>query len=203
MLRPLLVLPSAQRNQLLHTLELGLEVQHKAVSRLLGIHRNTVTHRITRCFRLVGLDRHHVMSKVVVSAALKIIAVHGYDDTGTDPASDFTEMMTAPDMRSWAEAFLEPLKDVGGDLLLTLGAWLENNTDAEHTAASMSTSPAAVRAHLRSATPLMQHEVAPGLVADQTPDGDEHGLSALRPLTFALYASTGLPAIPAALRATP
>ncbi|MGW0781546.1 helix-turn-helix domain-containing protein [Streptomyces sp. NPDC002913] len=197
-LRPLLGLPTAQRDQLLHTLELGLEVQHKAVSRLLGIHRNTVTHRITRCFRLVGLDRHHVMSKVVVSAALKIMTAHGYDDAGTDPASDFTEMMTAPDVRSWAEAFLEPLKEVGGDLLPTLGVWMENNTDAEHTAAALSMSPAAVRARLRTATPLMRREMAPGLVADRAPDGDEHGLSGLRPLAFALYASTGLPATLAA-----
>ncbi|MFC4561063.1 hypothetical protein ACFO4E_04250 [Nocardiopsis mangrovi] len=194
-LRPLLTLPMIRRDRLLGTLDLGLEFTQKAAGRILGIHRNTVTHRITTCFDLLDIDRERVLNQVAVSAALKIIGVHGHDDGAADPAADFAAMVSAPEVRAWAEAFLAPLAADSRDLPRTLGAWLDNDTHAERTAAALGTSPATVRSHLRAAAPLIRRELMPGLEADDAFD-DEHVLSGVRPLAFALRVGLGRPRIP-------
>lgn len=153
LLHPLLTLPMSRRDQLLRTLDLGLELRHKAAGRLLGIHRNTVTHRINTCFDLLGLDRDRVLNQVVVSAALKIVIAHGHDDLSTDPAADFVAMVSVSEVRAWAESFLRPLTDDPRDLPRTLRAWLENDTHVESTATALDMSPVTVRAHLRTAAP--------------------------------------------------
>ncbi|MFG2027596.1 helix-turn-helix domain-containing protein [Streptomyces sp. NPDC048825] len=196
LLHPLLTLPMSRRDQLLRTLDLGLEVRHKAAGRLLGIHRNTVTHRMNSCFDLLGLDRDSVLNQIVVSAALKIVIAHGHDDLSTDPEADFVAMVSVPEVRAWAESFLHPLKDDPRDLPRTLRAWLENDTHVESTATALDISPATVRAHLRTAAPLIQRELTLDLDGDSLPDDDEHVLSGVRPLAFALHATTGRPLLP-------
>ncbi|MER5226253.1 hypothetical protein [Streptomyces flaveus] len=196
LLHPLLTLPMSRRDQLLRTLDLGLELRHKAAGRLLGIHRNTVTHRITTCFDLLGLDRDRVLNQVVVSAALKIVIAHGHDDLSTDPEADFVAMVSVSEVRAWAESFLRPLTDDPRDLPRTLRAWLENDTHVESTATALDISPVTVRAHLRTAAPLIQRELTLDLDADSLPDTDEHVLSGVRPLAFALHATTGRPLLP-------
>ncbi|NGO14361.1 hypothetical protein G5C60_43905 [Streptomyces sp. HC44] len=197
LLHPLLTLPMSRRDQLLRTLDLGLEVRHKAAGRLLGIHRNTVTHRMNTCFDLLGLDRDSVLNQIVVSAALKIVIAHGHDDLSTDLEADFTAMVSTPEVRAWAESFLRPLKDDSRDLLRTLRAWLENDTHVESTATALDISPVTVRAHLRTAAPLIQRELTLDLDGDTLPDDDEHVLSGVRPLAFALHATTtGRPLLP-------
>ncbi|MFC3999043.1 helix-turn-helix domain-containing protein [Nocardiopsis sediminis] len=194
-LRPLLTLPTDRSDRLLGTLDLGLDFTQKAAGRILSIHRNTVTHRITTCFDLLGIDRDRVLNQVAVSAALKIIGVHGHDDAATDPAADFAAMLSAPEVRAWAEAFLAPLRDDPRDLLGTLGAWLDNDTHAERTAAALGTSPAVVRGHLRAAAPLIRRELVPDVESDDALD-DEHVLGGVRPLAFALRVGVGRPHIP-------
>ncbi|GAB2994279.1 hypothetical protein GCM10023080_070860 [Streptomyces pseudoechinosporeus] len=196
LLHPLLTLPMSRRDQLLRTLDLGLEVRHKAAGRLLGVHRNTVTHRMNTCFDLLGLDRDRVLNQIVVSAALKIVIAHGHDDLSTDPEADFVAMVSVPEVRAWAESFLRPLTDDPRDLPRTLRAWLENDTHVESTATALDISPVTVRAHLRTAAPLIQRELTLDLDADSLPDDDEHVLSGVRPLAFALHATTGRPLLP-------
>lgn len=196
LLHPLLTLPMSRRDQLLRTLDLGLEVRHKAAGRLLGIHRNTVTHRMNTCFDLLGLDRDSVLNQIVVSAALKIVIAHGHDDLSTDPEADFVAMMSVPEVRAWAESFLSPLRDDPRDLPRTLRAWLENDTHVESTATALDISPVTVRAHLRTAAPLIQRELTLDLYGNSLPDDDEHVLSGVRPLAFALHTTTGRPLLP-------
>ncbi|WP_328770651.1 helix-turn-helix domain-containing protein [Streptomyces sp. NBC_00286] len=196
LLHPLLTLPMSRRDQLLRTLDLGLEVRHKAAGRLLGVHRNTVTHRMNTCFDLLGLDRDRVLNQIAVSTALKIVMAHGHDDLSADPEADFAAMVSVPEVRAWAESFLRPLKDDPRDLPRTLRAWLENDTHVESTATALGISPVTVRAHLRTAAPLIQRELTLDLDGDTLPDDDDHVLSGVRPLAFALHATTGRPLLP-------
>lgn len=200
LLRPVLTLPAGQREQLVRTLELGLEFPHTAVGRLLGIHRNTVTHRINKSFDLLGLDRGQVLNRVVVSMALQVVVKYGHDARSTDPAADFTAMVSAPEVRAWADSFLEPLRTDRRDLLRTLRAWLENDTHTGRTAAALDLAPVTVRSHLRAAAPLIQRDLLVGLDETDVLDAHEHeqALSGVRPLAFALHAGTGRPSLPPA-----
>ncbi|GAA2399232.1 hypothetical protein GCM10010191_02610 [Actinomadura vinacea] len=195
LLHPLLALPVTQRDQLLRTLDLGLDFQHKAAGRILGVHRNTIRHRIDHAFGLLGLDRTRLLHQVVVSAALKIVFSYGHREASADLTADFTAMLSTPRVRSWAQAFLQPLEADRRDLLRTLTAWLDNNAHAETTAGALNISPITVRNHVRAAVPLLQHELVAGLDQQVTPD--EHVLGGVRPLAFALYAGTRRPALPA------
>ncbi|WP_405884940.1 helix-turn-helix domain-containing protein [Streptomyces sp. NBC_01136] len=200
LLRPVLTLPAGAREQLVRTLELGLEFQHTAVGRLLGIHRNTVTHRIDKGFDLLGLDRGQVLNRVVVSTALQVVVKYGHDARSADPAADFAAMVSAPEVRAWADSFLEPLRTDRRDLLRTLRVWLENDTHTGRTAAALDLAPVTVRSHLRAAAPLIQRDLLVGPDETDVLDGNEHGqtLSGVRPLAFALHAGTGRPSLPAA-----
>ncbi|MFK0021075.1 helix-turn-helix domain-containing protein [Streptomyces sp. NPDC090798] len=200
LLRPVLTLPAGQREQLVRTLELGLEFPHTAVGRLLGIHRNTVTHRISKGFGLLGLDRGQVLNRVVVSTALQVVVKYGHDAHSADPAADFTAMVSAPEVRAWADSFLEPLRADRRDLLRTLRVWLENDTHTGRTAAALDLAPVTVRSHLRAAAPLIQRDLPVGPDETEALDGNEHeqALSGVRPLAFALHAGTGRPSLPPA-----
>ncbi|MGW1500330.1 helix-turn-helix domain-containing protein [Streptomyces mirabilis] len=200
LLRPVLTLPTGPREQLVRTLELGLEFPHTAVARLLGIHRNTVTHRISKGFALLGLDRGQVLNRVVVSTALQVVVKYGHDAHSADPAADFTAMVSAPEVRAWADSFLEPLRADRRDLLRTLRVWLENDTHTGRTAAALDLAPVTVRSHLRAAAPLIQRDLPVGPDETKALDGNEHeqALSGVRPLAFALHADTGRPSLPAA-----
>ncbi|MEV4448773.1 CdaR family protein [Streptomyces mirabilis] len=201
LLRPVLTLPAGQREQLVRTLELGLEFPHTAVGRLLGIHRNTVTHRISKGFGLLGLDRGQVLNRVVVSTALQVVVKYGHDAHSADPAADFTAMVSAPEVRAWADSFLEPLRADRRDLLRTLRVWLENDIHTGRTAAALDMAPVTVRSHLRAAAPLIQRHLPVGPDETEALDdiGNEHeqALSGVRPLAFALHAGTGRPSLPA------
>jgi sugar diacid utilization regulator len=200
LLRPVLTLPAGQREQLVRTLELGLEFPHTAVGRLLGIHRNTVTHRISKGFGLLGLDRGQVLNRVVVSTALQVVVKYGHDAHSADPGADFSAMVSAPEVRAWADSFLEPLRADRRDLLRTLRVWLENDTHTARTAAALNLAPVTVRSHLRAAAPLIQRDLPVGPDETEALDGNEHeqALSGVRPLAFALHAGTGRPFLPPA-----
>ncbi|RNG38837.1 helix-turn-helix domain-containing protein [Streptomyces botrytidirepellens] len=200
-LHPLLTLPTGRRDRLLRTLDLGLEVQHKAAGRVLGIHRNTVAHRIRQGFDLLGLDRNRVLDKVMVSMALKIVITYGHDETSAEPAADFAAMVSAPEVRVWAESFLKPLKSDRRDLPRTLRAWLENDTQVERTAAALNLSPVTVRGHLRAAAPLIQRDLVVDGDGQEVLEELEEGeqvLGGVRALAFALHVSTGRPELPSA-----
>jgi sugar diacid utilization regulator len=200
LLRPVLTLPAGQREQIVRTLELGLEFPHTAVGRLLGIHRNTVTHRISKGFGLLGLDRGQVLNRVVVSTALQVVVKYGHDAHSADPGADFSAMVSAPEVRAWADSFLEPLRADRRDLLRTLRVWLENDTHTGRTAAALGLAPVTVRSHLRAAAPLIQRDLPVGPDESEALDGNEHeqALSGVRPLAFALHAGTGRPFLPLA-----
>jgi sugar diacid utilization regulator len=201
-LRPLLALPVVQRDQLLRTVDLGLEFHHKAAANILGVHRNTVRHRNDRAFELLGLDRNHVLHQVVVSTALKIVFAYGHEDGEGDPAADFEAMVSTERVRAWAESFLRPLRDDRRGLLRTLTEWLDRDTHAESAAKALGISPITVRNHVRAAVPLLQRELVADLDEDVTPDDDEHVLGGVRPLAFALHISTGHPRLSAAAAGT-
>nr|WP_168506167.1 helix-turn-helix domain-containing protein [Streptomyces sp. S1D4-11]QIY94069.1 hypothetical protein HEP87_08435 [Streptomyces sp. S1D4-11] len=200
----MLTLPAGQREQLVRTLELGLEFPHTAVGRLLGIHRNTVTHRISKGFGLLGLDRGQVLNRVVVSTALQVVVKYGHDAHSADPGADFSAMVSAPEVRAWADSFLEPLRADRRDLLRTLRVWLENDTHTGRTAAALDLAPVTVRSHLRAAAPLIQRDLPVGPDETEALDGNEHeqALSGVRPLAFALHA-VHRPPLPAARLSPP
>ncbi|MGW2257108.1 hypothetical protein ACWCXE_04410 [Streptomyces sp. NPDC001780] len=229
-LRPLLALPMGQRDQLLRTLDLGLELHHASAARLVGIHRNTVTQRISRAFGLLGLDRSRVLSQVVVSTAVKVVIAHGHDEPSPDATADFVTMLAVPEVHAWAESFLEPVRSDRRDLIRTLAAWLENDTHTQRTATALGLSPVTVRSHLRACAPLIgrgpavgpnshggpNSHVGPDPQVGRTPhagprgdeqppgkdgpDGGGHAWGGVRPLAFALYVTTGRPPLPAAWR---
>jgi sugar diacid utilization regulator len=192
-LRPVLTLPTGQRDQLLRTLSLGLEFQHITAGRIIGIHRNTVAHRIAKVGELLNLDLDRVLDRVVVSLAVQIVLKHGHEEISPDPMADLQRMLSAPEVRAWAETFLKPLKGDRRDLLRTLRAWLEHDSHVEKTAAALDLSPVTVRSHLRAAEPLIQRELILSDLTDDVPDQDEHVLSGVRPLAFALHVSTSHP----------
>lgn len=199
LLHPLLTEPTARREELLHTLDLGLELPHKTAGQALGIHRNTVTHRVDHCFAALHLDRGNVLDRILLSTALRIRHTHGHQPP-TDPepgaADNFAAMLAAPEVRSWAAQLLDPLSGDPRDLLRTLRTWLAHNTHVNATAAALALSPATVRNHLHAALPLIRHE--PPLAWHGVPplaDG-VRALSGIRPLTLALYATTGTPPLP-------
>ena len=103
-------------------------------------------------------------------------------------------MVSAPEVRVWAESLLEPLKSDRRDLPRTLRAWLENDTQVERTAAALNLSPVTVRGHLRAAAPLIHRDLVADGDGQEVLEEGEQVLGGVRALAFALHVSTGRPA---------
>ncbi|MEV6397345.1 helix-turn-helix domain-containing protein [Streptomyces sp. NPDC051907] len=183
-LAPLKQLPPAQAEQLERTLPRALRFPHTAAARDLGVHRNTLTNRVTKAASLLGLDLALVRNKVTVSLALDVAALPAEPkdaDAAADEQPGLAELLDVSPIRAWAEALLEPLRDERRDLVRTVQAWIEHETLATAAARALGISEVTVRDHLRTVGRLTGRDLA--VFAD------------VRDFTLALHICTGRPSI--------
>ncbi|WP_354637773.1 helix-turn-helix domain-containing protein [Kitasatospora camelliae] len=166
-LRPLRELPYSGRDQMLGTLQLGLEFPATSAGRILGVSRNTVRARLDRAAGLIGLDLSEVGARAVLHLALRLDAARGplaeppggpVDGTAVDAA----EVLSGPGGSGWARTLLARLDEDGRDLRTTLLTWLEENTGVERTARRLGLHPQTVREHLRGAELLLCRQLLSG-----------------------------------------
>jgi len=186
LLRPVLAMPRGGR-QILETAALAVEFERSAAARVVGVHRNTVTRRVQQVFDAVGLDHELILHRVVLSLAAQVVGRYGVGPAPEGPG--LHALLTAPEMRCWAEKALRPLAGDRRDLLRTLRVWVGHGCRFEQAAAELGIATKTVRSHIRAAEPLLRRDLVANL-PDQAPDESEHRLSSVRPLALALYATT-------------
>lgn len=140
---------------------LAVTFPRSAVARLLQISRNTVAAYCRRAEEALGLDLDDVHARATLDLALSLATLP------PDPAVRVPQIVpplgellrTAP-ATTWAESFLRPLGDARHHrLLVTLGAWIDANTDAQQTAERLGMSRNTVRVHLRTAERLLNRDL--------------------------------------------
>ncbi|MCX4909030.1 helix-turn-helix domain-containing protein [Streptomyces sp. NBC_00878] len=132
-----------------------------AVARLLHLSRTTVTAHCRRAEEALGIDLGEVRTRATLDLALALTPLlPGPADTVQPVAPPLGELLCTAPATAWAEPFLRPLHDTQHrDLLLTVEAWIDANTDAQRTAARVGLSRNTVRAHLRAAERLLNRDL--------------------------------------------
>ncbi|WP_307782098.1 helix-turn-helix domain-containing protein [Streptomyces sp. MBT65] len=154
---PLSVLPR-------HTVDvvrLAVTFPRTAVARLLQISRNTVAAYCRRAAETLALDLDDVHARATLDLALSLATL------SPDPAvrvpqvvPSLAELLRCAPATTWAESFLRPLGDARHHRLsVTLGAWIDANTDARQTAERLGMSRNTVRVHLRTAERLLNRDL--------------------------------------------
>ncbi|MEU3910257.1 helix-turn-helix domain-containing protein [Streptomyces sp. NPDC029721] len=188
----------------LSTVALGLEFEVSAASRILGIHRNTLSRRIHTVLRATGLATDRTADRITLSLALQIHALHGpATDPAPHPTPTLAHLLAQPPVTDWAATALAPLgrqrtdqRTTSSDTLArTLRTWAHEDFRVDTTAQRLNLYPATVRGHVRTAEALLGwillSNVPTGLLPD---DKDAPGKqSGLRNLAVALQAGPGTP----------
>ncbi|MFE7763749.1 helix-turn-helix domain-containing protein [Streptomyces sp. NPDC057438] len=155
-----------ERKLLLETLPTALSFKHTEAAGGLGVHRNTVTQRLTRAGKILSLDlRGSANDRVLTLLALDILALPD-PDTPSDAdvpdhsrAPDFAALMAAAaedgGPTAWAEERLRPVRADQRGLVETLCVWLETDLSTRATARALGLSEATVRNHTRDAAALL------------------------------------------------
>nr|WSX53913.1 helix-turn-helix domain-containing protein [Streptomyces sp. NBC_00974] len=198
------VLNQRGADQQLPSLILGVEFEVSAASRMLGIHRNTLSRRLHATLQATGLACDRATDRITLSLALQIHARHG---PATDPAHHRTptlaHLLTQPPVTDWAATALAPLREectdrrtTSGDVLTqTLRSWADEDFRVDAAAQRLRLYPATVRGHIRTAERLLGWLLLSTLPAGLRP-GDEDApgkQSGLRNLAAALQATSGTP----------
>ncbi|MDW8808493.1 helix-turn-helix domain-containing protein [Streptomyces scabiei] len=155
-----------ERKLLLETLPTALSFKHTEAAGGLGVHRNTVTQRLTRAGKILSLDlRGSANDRVLTLLALDILAL---PDQGTPSAAGAPDRSRAPDFAAlmaaavedggptaWAEERLRPVREDQRGLVETLCVWLESDLSTREAARALGLSEATVRNHTRDAAALL------------------------------------------------
>ncbi|MDX3522152.1 helix-turn-helix domain-containing protein [Streptomyces scabiei] len=155
-----------ERKLLLETLPTALSFKHTEAAGGLGVHRNTVTQRLTRAGKILSLDlRGSANDRVLTLLALDILAL---PDPGTPSdagapapsrAPDFAALMAAAvedgGPTAWAQERLRPVREDQRGLVETLCVWLESDLSTREAARALGLSEATVRNHTRDAAALL------------------------------------------------
>ncbi|MGP4091834.1 helix-turn-helix domain-containing protein [Streptomyces sp. KR55] len=140
---------------------LAVTFPRTAVARMLHVSRTTVAAHCGRAERALGLDLGDVRARAELDLALTLT------DLPPDPAAGprqvpptLAELLRIAPATAWAEAFLQPLRDVRHrDLEATVRAWIDHNTDAQRTAEALALSRNTIRARLRTAERLLNRDL--------------------------------------------
>ncbi|MFB0627520.1 helix-turn-helix domain-containing protein [Streptomyces sp. AB3(2024)] len=198
------VLDQRGADQQLSTVALGLEFEVSAASRILGIHRNTLSRRIRTMLQATGLTCDRTADRITLSLALQIHALHG---TASDPAPHHTptlaHLLAQSPVTEWATAALSPLgqectdrRTTSGDALAqTLRSWADEDFRVDAAAQRLGLYPATVRGHIRTAETLLGWVLLSTLPAGPLPDDEDAPAkqSGLRSLAVAVQAAPGTP----------
>ncbi|WP_030247488.1 helix-turn-helix domain-containing protein [Streptomyces sp. NRRL S-350] len=202
LLQPVLNQRSAK--QQLSTVTLGLEFDVSAASRILGIHRNTLSRRIHTTLRATGLATDRTADRITLSLALQIHALHGpATDPFPHPAPTLAHLLAQPPVTHWATAALAPLNQEctdqrttrGDTLARTLRTWTHQDFRVDTTAQRLNLYPATVRGHLHTSEALLGWMLLSNLPTGPLPDDEDAPgkQSGLRNLAAALQAAPGTP----------
>lgn len=165
-LRPLDALPHHTRAELLATTRLGLEFTAVSTARILGVSRNTVRARMERMEALLGTDFTDLTVRATVQLALntqialtETVPGHPSDEADGDRLQD---LLASPAVRSWAGDLLGRLDGDSRNLRRTLRTWIAAGGNAERTAQALGVHAQTVREHVRSAEPVLEHQLLAG-----------------------------------------
>ncbi|PZT72196.1 MULTISPECIES: helix-turn-helix domain-containing protein [unclassified Streptomyces] len=187
-------------DQQLSTVGLGLEFEVSAASRILGIHRNTLSRRVRGMLQATGLDPDRTLDRISLSLALQIHALHGpapRPAAGTVPG--LAGLVDREPVTTWAAAALAPLRQDHTDRRTTDGgtlrAWAALDFRVDATARETGLYAATVRSHIRTAEGQLDWMLLSALPTGHlTTDEDApRKQSGLRHLAVALQATPGSP----------
>ncbi|MEV6124929.1 helix-turn-helix domain-containing protein [Streptomyces sp. NPDC052077] len=165
-LRPLDALPHHTRAELLATARLGLEFTAVSTAKILGVSRNTVRARMDRVEALLGTDLSDLTVRAAVHLALNAEAgltpcAVGGGTAGRVPVR-LAELLAGRPLRTWAGDLLGRLDPDTRDLRGTLRTWIAVGGNAERAAQRLGVHAQTVREHVRSAEPVLEHELLAG-----------------------------------------
>ncbi|MEV6963145.1 helix-turn-helix domain-containing protein [Streptomyces sp. NPDC051207] len=165
-LRPLDALPHHTRAELLATTRLGLEFTAVSTARILGVSRNTVRARMERVEALLGIDFTDLTVRATVQLALNTqIALTESAPGGAAPdagGARLGDLLASPAVRSWARDLLGKLDGDARNLRRTLRTWIAAGGNAERAAQTLGVHAQTVREHVRSAEPVLEHQLLAG-----------------------------------------
>ncbi|WP_230992386.1 helix-turn-helix domain-containing protein [Streptomyces endocoffeicus] len=171
-----------QWDQFRETLPVALAHPYTVAAQLLELHRNTVTKKVSRAGKLLGVDLTAVRHRVSVGLALELVTrrepvASPHDGSGTDSGSppDLRTLLQTRQVSLWADAFLSPARRDRRDLLTTATCWLAYDTHVEPAARALGLSEATVRNHLRALEAYLARDLS--------------SLTGLRDLAFSLHIS--------------
>ncbi|MET9443726.1 helix-turn-helix domain-containing protein [Streptomyces sp. NPDC006610] len=161
-LRPLDTLPHHTRAELLATTRLGLEFTAVNAAKILGVSRNTVRARTERVETLLGADLTDLTARAAVHLALNTQAALAELPARHAAAPPLTDLLAGPALRAWAGELLGRLDTDGRDLRRTLRTWIAAGANAERAAQLLGVHAQTVREHVRSAEPVLEHQLLAG-----------------------------------------
>ncbi|MGW0583898.1 helix-turn-helix domain-containing protein [Streptomyces sp. NPDC002920] len=163
LLRPLDTLPHHTRAELLATTRLGLEFTAVNAAKVLGVSRNTVRARMERVENLLGTDFSDLTVRATVHLALNTHVGIAEDPTGrTTAPARLSDLLTGPALGAWARDLLVRLDADARDLRRTLRTWIAAGGNAERAAQLLGVHAQTVREHVRSAEPVLEHQLLAG-----------------------------------------
>jgi sugar diacid utilization regulator len=149
---------------------------HSGATAHLGIHRNTLSARLTCIQELLGLNLHQLADQAALALALRTTAIktpppREHDTAGAEQASPtLDELLQLPRTRAWAQQQFRPVTapDVPELLAETLTAWLRLDARIGPTANALSISESAVRKRLTRSEALLKRSLlrSPSAVHD-------------------------------------
>ncbi|MFE2407147.1 hypothetical protein ACFXDE_02250 [Kitasatospora sp. NPDC059408] len=173
LLEPLHHQAENRRDLLTDTASLALAFNHSAVATLLRTSRGVVTNRMKRIGGILGLRLTEFQDRAILDLAL---AVDARADCG--PPSEFValaDLLSTPDVRTWAASLLGRLDTDNRPLRRTVIAWLTHNGHVTAAAEALTLRDATVRTHLKAAEALLHRRLL-GSLPESEPEMADRGV---------------------------